>query len=496
MDQDASSSKDMTVDVAGGQSLESFFQVSSPATYQLMARPGNNLGNPTLIFSIPMAEFSRLSIIANEPTAGAIAQRKLDVAHATKLAVFMLKGLVNAARMANAANGAVVPDATFEDVLHKMGPQPYSALQPLVVNIRSAGPRGSRLAAKHFPEGGPAIGVSVFLGQRDLLYVIDGQHRRFGIDLVLKFLDEVRRTHTYPKAKASLFPYGRDTREAPQDELAVWEKVYETSRSLCTVAAEAHLGLDVEQERQLFHDLNNLTKKVEVSLALEFDSSNPVNQFIKSSLIGKLVTMAAGDKVDWNSPNTGAMTRKDLVAVNSHLFLNKSNINGASAAAVDAGSEVATRFWEAVNQCDGFGDTNARDLTVLAQPVMLKALAKLTYDFAFGRKGQRNEEHLTTLLDGITNLDFSHENPVWRFYEMTEEERVRDGIAGLATYLSTSQGNRDIGAFDPATGKMRFGAKHNDIFPILGDMVRFQLGLPSRHATTEPAVAAPAVVAS
>ena len=30
-------------------------------------------------------------------------------------------------------------------------------------------------------------------------------------------------------------------------------------------------------------------------------------------------------------------------------------------------------------------------------------------------------------------------------------------------------------------GVMRFGAKHNDIYPILGDMIRWKLDLPSRH---------------
>jgi hypothetical protein len=33
----------------------------------------------------------------------------------------------------------------------------------------------------------------------------------------------------------------------------------------------------------------------------------------------------------------------------------------------------------------------------------------------------------------------------------------------------------------------RFGAKHNDIYPILGDMIRWQLKLPSRHAEVVPA---------
>jgi hypothetical protein len=34
---------------------------------------------------------------------------------------------------------------------------------------------------------------------------------------------------------------------------------------------------------------------------------------------------------------------------------------------------------------------------------------------------------------------------------------------------------------------MRFGAKHNDIFPILGDMIRWSLKLPSRQAEGEAA---------
>lgn len=464
----------------GAQSLASFFDVSSAVAYQLMARPGNNLGNPTLIFSIPMSEFFRMSIIANDSSIGDVAQRRLDPAHAFKLAQFMLKGLVNAARMTPGSN-----EEAFEEVTQRMSPQPYTAMQPLVVNIRTAGTRGSKLAAKHFPEGGPAIGVSVYLGQRDLLHVIDGQHRRMGIEMVLDFLEEVRRTRTYPKPKASLFAYGEE-RTVPADELEVWERAYEVARTVCTVAAEAHLGLDIDQERQLFHDLNNKTKKVEVSLALEFDSSNPVNQYIKHSLIeNHVVRLAKGDKIDWNSDDTGVMTRKDLVAVNAHLFLNKSNINGATPTEVEERKDVAKRFWEAVTQCEGFGDENARETTVLAQPVMMKALAKLTYDFAFGRAKTRSEENLNLLLDNITNIDFSHENPLWRYYDLTDEERIKHDLVGLAAYLPTSAGNRDIGAFDSTERKMRFGAKHNDIFPILGDMVRYGLGLPSRHSDGE-----------
>jgi hypothetical protein len=471
----------------GLQSLSTLFESVASTTHKLMARPGNNLGNPTLIFSVPMADFFRMSIIANDAAVGGVAQRKLDPDHAFKLAQFMLKGLVGAAKWASIASAPQLTEE-FDRVLHRMGPQPYTAMQPVVVNVRTAGRRGSKLRAQKFPADGPAIGYEVAFTQRDLLFVVDGQHRRMGIELVLSFLDDLRRTRVYPKAKASLYPYGED-REVPDGELAVWEETYTVARGMCTVAVEAHLGLELEEERQLFHDLNNLTKRVERSLALEFDSSNPVNQFIKTSLIeSDRIRLAKGDKIDWDDSDTGAMTRKDLVAVNAHLILNKSNINGATAADVDERSGVATRYWDAVLQCEGFGDKDARLRTVLAQPVVLKAVAKLTYDFAFGRPKQRNPEHLDRLLDGLTDFDFGHDNPIWRYYEFSEQERIAEKIVGLEKYLPTEgTGNRDVGAFDSSRNVMRFGSKHNDIFPIIGDMIRYQLGLPSRHADSDNA---------
>jgi hypothetical protein len=463
--------------------IGNLFANASPIDYQLMARPGNNLGNPTLIFSVPMADFHRMSMIANDPSLGEVAQRALNPAHAFSLGQFMLKGLVNAARL-DASAVAPEVEAAFDRIGHLLNPQPYTAMQPAVVSIRSAGQGGSNLRWEKFPETGPMLAAKVYLGQKDLMYVVDGQHRREGVELLLKFLDEVvNKTRMYPKGKSSLFPHDTTDRVVPPAEMIVWDKVYYVARSVCTMAVEAHLGLTVEQERQLFHDLNNKGRAVERSLALEFDLANPVNQFIKQDLvIGMGIRLTGGDKVDWDDADTGLMTRKELVAINAHLVLNRSNINNASATEVDERRAVALRFWEAVRQCDGFGEKDARMRTVLAQPVMLKALAKLTFDFAFGRPKQRSDAHLNTLLDSLTDLDFSHDNPVWRYFEMTELERLQTGIADLSEYLpDQGSGNRDIGAYDPVAKVIRFGAKHNDIFPILGDMIRFRLGLPSRR---------------
>jgi hypothetical protein len=117
---------------------------------------------------------------------------------------------------------------------------------------------------------------------------------------------------------------------------------------------------------------------------------------------------------------------------------------------------------------------------------VLKALAKLAYDFAIGRS--ENSTHLETLLNGISKLDFSHDNPMWRYYELSSPDRARK-TPGLDIYLpSDEEGNRDIGGLDES-GKMRFGAKHNDIYPIIGDMIRWRLKLPNRN---EPLVSADA----
>lgn len=71
---------------------------------------------------------------------------------------------------------------------------------------------------------------------------------------------------------------------------------------------------------------------------------------------------------------------------------------------------------------------------------------------------------------------------MWRYYEFSDAERETNGLSGLKEYLpSEEEGfNRDIGKYD-SKNLMRFGSKHNDIFPILADMMRWKLGLPNRR---------------
>jgi hypothetical protein len=96
----------------------------------------------------------------------------------------------------------------------------------------------------------------------------------------------------------------------------------------------------------------------------------------------------------------------------------------------------------------GFGEDEARLKTVAAQPVVLKALAKLVFDFAFSnRRPENSEELLERVLDGITEIDFSHQHPLWQYFDLSPAERVTRGLSELALYLPEDDRtvNRDIG---------------------------------------------------
>ncbi len=464
--------------------LDELTRTGDSAETTLTVFIGNNLGHQTLQAKLPIFQFHNMSNVANErgQNGEAVAQRKLDPNHAKGLALYTLKGLLSAVIRKREAAGYDVTEA-HRQIEKILGHQPYMALQPITANLRTAGPAGKDLRFKPLKhDSGDVIGFRLWLSQRDILWIVDGQHRRKGLDLVFDFLNHVHLNHKYPPKKQSLYAYTQDDREVPADELNVWQECLEVARGDCTVQLEIHLGLSVEEERQLFHDLNRLAKKVEASLAYEFDGANPINAFIKSYLIDTgRIAITNKDIANWND-DTGEMSRKDLVAVNAHLFLNKSNISGAIPALTNPRIEIAQRFWEAILTIPGFGEEGAKRKTVAAQPVVLKALAKLVYDFAFGRNA--DDDLLDRLLDGITEIDFSHVNPMWRYYELSDDGRSSTDLDGLIDYLPPADAGRnfDIGKFDQTHEWIRFGAKHTDIYPILGDMIRWTLGLPSRHA--------------
>jgi hypothetical protein len=448
---------------------------------------GHNLGHRVFTMSVPFRKFYEISAVANNRDAGPVAQRALDEDHAKKLAVYMIKGLIGAAKMKRLVQGKEIPPM-FDSLLSKLGEQPYFSLQPIVCNIRNVpiggdgfgGIRGRRMEDA---KSGETAAFKVYLSERHTLWVVDGQHRRHAADMVMKFLDEVRLKGRYPSKGAVLFPEkGKEVTEA---EMLVWNETYDATRQYATLTLEVHLGLGIEQERQLFHDLNRLGKKVDASLAFQFDGSNPITHFIKRNLIADgLITIADAEAKDW-SEDTGALALKDVVAVNAIAFLNKGNIAGATPAIIEPREPVITELWNRIAEIPDFGNHRAKEKTVAAQPVVLKALAKIAYDLQFSNRRPENADQLyQQFLNGLPEVDFSHDNPMWNYYGLTDGQRLDEGLNGLAAYLpdDTGAANRDMGAVQG--GFMRFGAKHNDIYPILADMIRWALKLPSRREPT------------
>jgi hypothetical protein len=369
--------------------------------------------------SVPFRKFKEISDVANDRETGPVAQRPLDPNHAKKLATYMLKGLVSAAKLKRAVLNKP-PLEAFDNILRALGEQPYFSLQPLVCNIRNVplggngngGIRGIRLETI----SGETAAFRIFLAERHTLWVIDGQHRRKGADMTMEFLDAVRATGRYPAKTAVLYP-AKGT-EVTEDEMVVWNEAHDAARSYATLTIEVHLGLDVLQERQLFHDLNRLGKKVDPSLALQFDSSNPITAFIKNRLAGDLaIQISEKEAKDW-SEDTGGLLLKDVVAINAIAFLNKGNISGATPAIIEPRESAVLRLWERVIEIPHFGENRAKEKTVAAQPVVLKALAKIAYDLNFSnRKPEGSDELYERFIDGIHSVDFSHRNRVWNYYE-------------------------------------------------------------------------------
>ena len=117
-------------------------------------------------------------------------------------------------------------------------------------------------------------------------------------------------------------------------------------------------------------------------------------------------------------------------------------------------------------------------------------MVKLVYDFAFSRSvTEEDNEHLQTLLNSLNDVDFSHDNKLWQYFLLPEDQRAPGAnqlkaFKGIEAYLAKDEHgkviDRELGSYQ--NGRFMFSVKHNDVYPVIADMIRFKLGLPSRHA--------------
>jgi hypothetical protein len=96
-----------------------------------------------------------------------------------------------------------------------------------------------------------------------------------------------------------------------------------------------------------------------------------------------------------------------------------------------------------------------KEKTIAMQPVVLKALAKLVFDFNFSKNYLKIQILFITLLDGISNLDF-HTKILFVILKC-QNQIEGNNVSHEIISPSEETGNRDIGGFN--AGLMRFGSK-------------------------------------
>ncbi|SFO03829.1 DNA-sulfur modification-associated [Bradyrhizobium sp. Ghvi] len=452
----------------------------------LTAMDGVNLGRKTLTTRMSIKKFIDWSLVANKDIREHedhgdefIAQRSLSAEHARGLAKYVLGGLVRSAILD--MNGKSVP----EDVLrikNDLAAGPYAALQPLVCNLRHVDEEDLHIDDKDLP---PDV-LRLSLGSTQKLWVVDGQHRRDAFDRVIAYLDQILKNGKYPGGKALYAPAstGRDGRLTP-DELEFWEAVRNVALNECSVSIEIHIGLNEPEEQQLFSDLNSRSKPLQSSLVQNYDQSDAIAAVSRDKEIIRFHIADESDAKHWNS--TG-LPLKDIIMIN-RLLVHGSNAKEATPQSqVDAKLDFIKRFWEVVQRIEGFGDESQRTKTVAGQPVMLKALAKLAYDHAYGVPKLVDEAGLWKLYEAILSkkISFSHSEKLWRALFLNDEERAKEfgqneqGI-NINDYVHLTAQTKP-GEFDALNGWVRYSTAHNDIYPRLGDLIRWKLGLKNRGA--------------
>lgn len=474
---------------------------SSERTIPVLA--SGNMGNTTLKSQWSIKDLARHGRVYNRKTIDDLdlvgteldAQRPLFEKHAKGLAQYVVVGLVSMLIRQMEREGEEV-SPRIKALQKQLNISNYSNLAPIVANIRNCRSDLKDLNARRIWEAldngtrQQLDGVyRITLSSRHVLSIVDGQHRVVGFGMVMKWLKSITSFRQYPKA--GLFQ--------PKDELhdgsklhpeivEFWERIEDIATSQSTVAVEIHLGATAEQERQIFADLNSKGKPVPLSVSLEYDESDAVNRYLNQAIreaeLFRFPTPIT-DSSDWHA-DAGGLLRKHLNPISTLLIAGKGSSKGITPAQVNTRSGPLDHFWKAIQNIEHFGQPGAKSKTVAAQAVVLKGLAKLVFDLQFGPQNSRNEEHVAQLWEAIKSgqLNFSHTEPMWRSLMLNSDDR-ENLLPGVSRYVHVPTGtNLDAGTFEKETGWVRYGSKHNDIYPRIGDLIRWKLGFEPRPSVS------------
>lgn len=369
---------DSTLNIDGAVSVFEALKSGRQRETILLGQLDRNQGRPTFTGRMTLEQFVDLTQVQNRrwaseagETIEVVTQREIIDGHALGLAEFMMQGLVSATiQRAEESNLSEVQLRALSQMQSRMGQSAHYGLpQVTLVLSDSADAR----VAEARDEKRELVAARLFLPAGRLFSVADGQHRRDAARRVREFLNEAISNRRTPRV-GRLLP----AEDAPLTgaHLEAWSAIQETFRAWTTICYEAHIGLGVEQARQLFSNYNCNVKPVKLGLNLSFDQSNPVNLFAKQWLQERLPKKPEGQCV---------FDLRQLASINGLLFLGKTSIRRPPFD-VHQTLPCAQDFWTAVMSAPDWN----RSGTLLREVPVLKGLAKCWFYVFVARRNNRS----------------------------------------------------------------------------------------------------------
>lgn len=362
------------IPVASGTfvSTEAALKTARQRRVELPGQLERNQGLATFTGRLTLEQFTDLTVVHNRRWAedagesvDTVTQREIIDAHANGLALFMLQGLVAAtiSRLEDEPTTSEGVLAQLENLQNKVGRSAHYGL-PQVTLVLPGDPDfeniGESFARLALPAG-------------RMFVVADGQHRREAARRVREFLTQVILDRRIPKATKFYPPH---TDPVPAVELEAWISVQDTFRSWTLISYEAHIGLSVEQARQMFTNYNCNVKPVKADLNLEFDQTNPINQFAKTWAVPQIREFTDGNSV---------LDLRQLASIHGLLFVGKTTIKSAPYNVTEM-EPIAKEFWTTV-----LGSTEwKRPGSLIREVPVLKGLAKAWFYVFLARRNNRH----------------------------------------------------------------------------------------------------------
>jgi hypothetical protein len=362
-----------------GGSLQEALRATRQRALVLIGGVDRNQGRPTFTGRLTLEQFAELTVVHNRKWAvdageslDVVTQREIIDAYANGLAIFILQGAVDATtrRLSeDGLEGAVIEQLKM--IQDRVGRSAHYGL-PQVTLVLQGEPEVRTIA-----EDEEVVAARLVLPSGRLFIVADGQHRREAARRVRDFLNDIIENRRIP-TKVKFYPSSDSPMTA--DEMDAWVAVHETFRTWTMISYEAHIGLGVEQARQLFTNINCHVKPVKMELNLQFDQSNPINKFAREWLL---------DQVEMNAGGSNALDLRQLSSINGFLFLGKSTIKSAPYD-VTTMEASAKEFWTMVLQSEEW----RRPGSLLHDVPVLKGLAKAWFYVFVARRNKKSDRQV------------------------------------------------------------------------------------------------------